>query len=310
MHGRRAAHAVTKNMNIAANHRPEPQVEERSAVRMLTVDTLVYLLLALLVWGTWRISLLGLFAPGDDTGYWLGVVGSVMMLVLLSYPLRKYLRFAHGWGNIRGWFWMHIVLGVLGPLIILLHSNFQTASLNAAVALYSMLLVAGSGVVGRFIFQRINRGLHGEQTSRQDLMRKAGMDREDAHSRLAFAPTVEQRLKDFEQRELEPHAGLLHLVRAVVWLPWLQLKTYRQCVRELDTLMPRMAKSQGWTRDDLRRRRKKARQMVGRYLESVVRVAQFSSYSFLFSLWHVAHIPFVYVLVLTALIHVYAVHAY
>jgi hypothetical protein len=165
-------------------------------------------------------------------------------------------------------------------------------------------------LVGRFIFQRINRGLHGEQTSRQDLMRKAGMDREDAHSRLAFAPTVEQRLKDFEQRELEPHAGLLHLVRAVVWLPWLQLKTYRQCVRELDTLMPRMAKSQGWTRDDLRRRRKKARQMVGRYLESVVRVAQFSSYSFLFSLWHVAHIPFVYVLVLTALIHVYAVHAY
>jgi hypothetical protein len=27
-------------------------------------------------------------------------------------------------------------------------------------------------------------------------------------------------------------------------------------------------------------------------------------------LWHVAHIPFVYILILTALVHVYAVHAY
>jgi hypothetical protein len=279
---------------------------------MLTSDMLVYLLLALLVWATWRISLLGLFKPGDDTGYWLGVAGALMMLTLLSYPLRKNLRFARRWGNIKGWFWLHIVLGVLGPLLILLHSNFQTGSLNAAVALYSMLLVAGSGVAGRFIFQRINRGLHGEQSSLQDLTQKAGMDREDARSRLAFAPAVEQRLKDFELRELElqPHLGLPALARAVLWLPLLQLKAYRDCVRELDALLPRMAKSQGWTRDDFKRRRKKARQMVGRYLDSVVRVAQFSSYSFLFSLWHVAHIPFVYVLLLTALVHVYAVHAY
>jgi hypothetical protein len=45
-------------------------------------------------------------------------------------------------------------------------------------------------------------------------------------------------------------------------------------------------------------------------LNSVVRISQFSAYSFLFSLWHVAHVPFVYVLILTALVHVYAVHAY
>ena len=277
---------------------------------MLTGDTLVYLVLALLVWGTWRISQLGLFTPGDDTGYWLGVTGAVMMLILLSYPLRKHLRFAYGWGNIKGWFWMHIVLGILGPLFILLHSNFQTNSLNAAVALYSMLLVAGSGVAGRFIFQRVNRGLHGEQTSLQELLRRAGLDREDARSRLAFAPEVEQRLKDFEQKELQPRQGLLHLARAVVWLPLLQLATYRRCVAELEVLLVKMAASQRWSQDDLKRRRKGARKMVGRYLESIVRVAQFSAYSFLFSLWHVAHIPFVYVLILTTLVHVYAVHAY
>ena len=297
-------------MKPAAEQTSAKQGLEKTSLEMLTGDTLVYLVLALLVWGTWRISQLGLFTPGDDTGYWLGVTGAVMMLILLSYPLRKHLRFAYGWGNIKGWFWMHIVLGILGPLFILLHSNFQTNSLNAAVALYSMLLVAGSGVAGRFIFQRVNRGLHGEQTSLQELLRRAGLDREDARSRLAFAPEVEQRLKDFEQKELQPRQGLLHLARAVVWLPLLQLATYRRCVAELEVLLVKMAASQRWSQDDLKRRRKGARKMVGRYLESIVRVAQFSAYSFLFSLWHVAHIPFVYVLILTTLVHVYAVHAY
>jgi len=297
-------------MNTAADQNRAQPAAEKSSLQMLTGDTLVYLLLAVLIWGTWRISLLGLFKPGDNTGYWLGVAGASMMLVLLCYPLRKQLRFARNWGNIRIWFWMHVVMGILGPLFILLHSNFQTGSLNAAVALYSMLLVAGSGVAGRFIFQRINRGLQGEQTSLQELMRRAGLDREDAKSRLSFAPAVEQRLKEFEARELEPRHGLLHAARAVLWLPLLQLRTYRRCVAELETLLVKMAASQRWPKADLQRRRKGARKMVGRYLDSVVRVAQFSAYSFLFSLWHVAHIPFVYVLILTALVHVYAVHAY
>ena len=273
-------------------------------------DTLVYLTLVLLVWGTWRISQLQLFESGDDTGYWVGVTGAVMMLLLLIYPLRKYMRFAHHWGNIKVWFWLHVVLGVLGPMLILLHSNFHTGSLNAAVALYSMLVVAGSGVIGRFIFRRINRGLQGEQTDLQTLLRNAGLDKDDARSRLTFAPSVEQRLKAFELREQDTQQGWVPNFRAVFWLPILQYLAYRQCAAELDALLPKMAASQHWTRQDLQRRRRRAKKMVDAYLNSVVRVAQFSAYSFLFSLWHVAHIPFVYVLVVTALVHIYAVHAY
>ncbi len=297
-------------MNTAADKEPASRGQSKSSLQLLGGDTLVYLTLTLLVWGTWRISQLALFEPGDDTGYWVGVTGAVMMLVLLSYPLRKYVRFARNWGSIKGWFWLHIALGVLGPLMILLHSNFRTGSLNAAVALYSMLIVAGSGVVGRFIFQRINRGLQGEQTDLQTLMRNAGMDKEDARSRLAFAPRVEQRLKAFEQREQESPEGWATNFRAVFWLPLRQYLVYRQCVAELELLLPQMAASQHWSKQDLQRRRSRARKTVDAYLNSVVRVSQFSAYSFLFSLWHVAHIPFVYVLIATTLVHIYAVHAY
>jgi hypothetical protein len=288
----------------------EAEADRKSSVQILASDSVVYMVLVALLWGTWRISQLDLFQPGDDTGYWVGVAGSVMMLLLLTYPLRKYVRFAQSWGNMKVWFWLHIVLGVFGPLLILLHSNFRTGSLNAAVALYSMLVVAGSGVAGRFLFQRVNRGLQGERTDLQTVLKVAGLDKEDARSRLAFAPNVEQRLKEFEAQELHASDGFLANMRAVFWLPVLQFRVYRQCARELDVLLPKMAASQHWSKEDLRRRRTKAKKMVDRYLNAVVSVSQFSAYSFLFSLWHVAHIPFVYVLIVTALVHVYAVHAY
>ena len=298
------------HMSTAADQKPAKPTEAKSSVEVLAADTFVYLGLAVLIWGTWRISQLGLFQSGDDTGYWIGVVGGSMMALLLFYPLRKYVRLAQKWGNIRIWFWIHVILGILGPLLILLHSNFRTGSMNAAVALYSMIVVAGSGVAGRFIFQRVNRGLQGEQTDLQTLLRNAGLDKEDARSRLAFAPTVEQRLKDFEQREQDTKQGWVPNFRAVLWLPILQFLTYRKCAAELEALLPKMAASQNWSKEDLNRRRTRAKKMVDRYLNSVVRVSQFSAYSFLFSLWHVAHVPFVYVLVITALVHVYAVHVY
>jgi hypothetical protein len=71
-----------------------------------------------------------------------------------------------------------------------------------------------------------------------------------------------------------------------------------------------LAKQNGWSSRDLRRREKHSKKLVQQYLQAVTRVAQFTAYERLFSLWHVAHIPFVYLLVISALVHVVAVHAY
>ena len=45
-------------------------------------------------------------------------------------------------------------LGIIGPIFILYHCNFQLGAVNSNVALWSMLTVAGSGVVGRFLQNR------------------------------------------------------------------------------------------------------------------------------------------------------------
>jgi hypothetical protein len=49
---------------------------------------------------------------------------------------------------------------------------------------------------------------------------------------------------------------------------------------------------------------------IGNALQAVRRAAQFATFEKLFSLWHVVHVPFLCMLVITAVIHVVAVHAY
>ena len=176
-------------------------------------DVWVYLVIGTLVAGAWWISRQGWFKAGDDLGYWLGVAGGVLMLLLFSYPLRKYVRGLHRVGKVKWWFAAHMVLGIGGPLLILVHSTFHIGSLNAAVAMYSMLVVAGSGVVGRFIYLRIHRGLSGQKLSLQQLQSRAGLDESEARSRLHFAPAVEARLQDFADRQLSAKPG---------WGTWLR----------------------------------------------------------------------------------------
>lgn len=284
--------------------------QERAPGKRLSTDVLVYVAIASLVLLTWQISQMGLFKAGDDTGYWIGVTGGVMMVLLFSYPLRKHFAFTRNWGRMKWWFLVHMVLGVGGPTLILLHSTFHVGSLNAAVAMYSMIVVALSGVVGRFLYARVNRGLHNESATLQDLQTRAGLDEEQARSRLAFAPKVEERLSAFEQREMQAQPTWLTYLRQVAWLPIHQWLVYRECVAELRRELLTMAKRERWHKRDYAARKKNSSKLVNQYLNAVVRVAQYKAYERLFSLWHVAHIPFVYLLVISAVVHVVAVHAY
>lgn len=275
---------------------------------MLGSDLAVYALVPLLVGAAWWVSRAGWF--DEDSSYWLAVTGGSMMALLFVYPLRKYTRFMQRLGKVKAWFWVHLVLGVVGPWLILVHSNFRIGSLNAGVALCSMLTVVGSGVIGRFIHVRVHRGLNGERTSLERLRERAGMVESDARSKLHFAPLVEARLLAFEQRELDAVPGWATHFRQVFLLPFSRWLTYRRCVADLRTRLRDVAPAARWSAADVRKREHRAQRLVDRYLEAVVRVAQYTAYERLFALWHVAHLPFVYLLVISAVVHVVAVHAY
>lgn len=297
----------TLEATATAAAQPSASTAER---RRGSGDLWVYLSIGLIVALTWWVTQQGWFKAGDDVGYWLGVAGGTMMLLLLSYPLRKYVRALHRLGKVKWWFLAHMLLGVGGPTLILLHSTYRIGSLNAAVAMYSMLVVAGSGVIGRFIYLRVHRSLSGQKASLEQLRARAGLDESETRSRLHFAPEVEARLLAFGERQLGARPGWPTWLRQVFVLPAHMWWVYLRCAAGLRAPMRKIAKRRQWSRSDLARREYLARKLVRRYLTSVVRVAQFTAWERMFALWHVLHTPFVYILAISAVVHVVAVHMY
>jgi hypothetical protein len=273
-------------------------------------DALAYLLMVGMLLMAWQMSRMQLYSARSDTGYWIGVVGGTMMLLLFAYPLRKRWQVLAGLGKAKHWFVVHMVLGIFGPVLVLAHSTFQIGSVNAGVALFSMLIVAASGVAGRFIYLRIHRGLGGEMLSLEALRKALGFSSEALHTTLHFAPAAEARLRALERHLAHPSDRMLDHLRRVTLLPWQLRLERKQCWRDTKRALARQAKVRGWDGPELQRRARRARALVDDYFNAVLRVAQLAAYTRLFSLWHVLHVPFVFVMVLCAIAHVVAVHAY
>jgi hypothetical protein len=284
---------------------PAATAASRPGVAAWRVDLAVVALLVVATALAWAVSRMGLFDAGDRASYRIAIVGGVMMLMVFLYPLRKQVRALRHLGATRWWLWAHITLGLLGPWLILVHSTFRIGSLNAGVALWSMVIVVLSGVVGRFLHARVHRGLRGERTTLSDLRRQAGLVEADAVGKLHFAPRVAAALTAFEQAETGAPARVGDMLRRLLWLPVRQQLLARQCRRWLREALRDEADAGGRARTQRR-----AGRWVDRYLGAVVRVSQFAAYERVFALWHVAHVPFVVLLVVSAVVHVVAVHAY
>lgn len=80
-------------------------------------------------------------------GHLMGWIGLGIILLVFVYPIKKRLSRNHRWP--RGWFQVHMVAGVLGPLLILLHSGAHVHALVPLLALAAMVVVVVSGIVGQ-----------------------------------------------------------------------------------------------------------------------------------------------------------------
>jgi hypothetical protein len=270
-----------------------------------------YLIAALAVSVGWLVTRQGaLFDSKGGLGYWLGIVGASLMAILLLYPLRKRLRFMHALGPTRHWFRMHMVFGVAGPVLILYHCNFSFGSLNDTVALSCTLLVAASGLVGRYVYAKVHTDLDGHRATLEQLSANAKITAVERKQAAALVPHLLERLMAYDATVLTPPESVLgglvlplRLAIATRWAGW-RLVSYAR--RELKQLARRSAVVRA-ERRDLERT---ISRFVKEHLQRVRRVAELGSYERLFALWHVFHLPFFFMMVIAALIHVLAVHMY
>ena len=263
-----------------------------------------------LVAAAWLVSRYGSYKSGSALGYNLGLAGGVALLVILLYPLRKRLRFLRAWGATKGWFAVHMTCGIFGPFLILVHAKFHIGSLNAGVALISMLLVATSGFVGRFIYVRIHHGLYGTRMSLAELQAQVGFDSGEVHSKLSFAPRVEQWLREFEATAVARPKNMVHGMWRFLTLGSRARLVRRRCTQEFARVYRMHARAFHWDAARQQRHLAGGKALIADFLAGAQRVAQFSRYERLFSLWHVLHVPLVWMMVFSTIIHVVAVHAY
>jgi hypothetical protein len=81
-----------------------------------------------------------------QAGHLVGWAGFAVTLLVFVYPYQKRRGPKTAWP--KGWFWVHQVAGVIGPVLILVHAGPHFHALVPLLALLAMAVVVVSGVVG------------------------------------------------------------------------------------------------------------------------------------------------------------------
>jgi hypothetical protein len=246
--------------------------------------------------------------PEKGLGYILGIVGGSSMLVLLLYPARKRLKWLAPIGSVKGWFQFHMALGIFGPMLVLFHSNFQTGATNSNVALTCMLVVSGSGLVGRYFYSRIHTQFYGSQESLADL--RGQISRMQLVSpTLVFVPDFAERVATLEATMTARLESVPGVLRPLVVI-WRAMRARWRMNSHLRISAVRHAAARGIRVAQMHRERKAARELARRHIDAVRRVTELSTYERLFSLWHILHLPLFFMLLVASIVHVVAVHVY
>lgn len=258
----------------------------------------------------WLLSDRKLLDPADGLGYWLGIVGGSMMLLLLFYPAGKKSSLLRRLGLVKHWFRMHMVIGLVGPALILYHCNFSVDAMNSRVALYSMLGVAISGIIGRYFYTRIHRGLYGKRAGIEELQTELSESLQNNRGLAAILPEFINDLRSVSSELLgDEFTRSIGIRRSLIWTVKhyaVRARLYFKIRREVRT----RAVLSDTVSANASSLRKAANAYVAKQVGLMRQVAQLSFYERLFSLWHIFHMPLFLLLVISALVHVLAVHMY
>jgi hypothetical protein len=231
-----------------------------------------------------------LLRPSGPIGQTLGVIGGVLMLMPFVYVVRKRVPGLRSAGSLKTWLEIHLFCGIFGPVLVTFHTSFKFNGIVSA-AYWSMVVVVLSGFVGRYLYVRIPRSIRGTELTRTELDERSETLREDL-ARSAASAAVLERVRAFE-RAAVPHArsdlSFVDLIFGEISLG----RKVRALERELGRwsgLSPGLC----------------AEVVTLTFERSVLlrRIAYLERTRKLFELWHVFHLPLVYLQLVIVAAHV------
>ena len=250
------------------------------------------------------------YAPGSRLGYDLGLAGGCMMLALLLYPLRKHWNRLHNAGSLRAWFTAHLVFGICGPLLVVFHSGFRLHSFNASVAFWCMVVVALSGGMGRYIYLHVYRRLAIVNATLWQLEGAMENHEKGVVPPLDLAPKAKEWLAEYRRHPFARRSSVIEKIAHAFAREGRGERLARPARAQAANALERHARRERWPAGTLAREQKALDGLVTRYVSAIDAVVRLSLWERVFRLWHLAHVPVVYILVISAVAHVVAVHVY
>jgi hypothetical protein len=227
--------------------------------------------------------------PSGYIGLPLGVAGAVAMVSTLPYAVRKRWRVLSRLGAMPRWLEVHIFFGIVGPVLVTLHTAFKFNGV-IAVGYWLMVTVWASGFVGRYLYVRIPKTIRGAELSRQEIESALAHARR-ALDGMALPDTARVTLETFD-RAVTPGdgtpPGVLDLffgelrVRIRLLLMRRRLRAAGVDVQVVNTAVARAAE----------------------HATLVRRIAHLQRTRRLFGLWHLFHRPLVYAMFAIVSLHI------
>jgi hypothetical protein len=226
--------------------------------------------------------------PGGRVGHALGVSGSALMVLMLGYSVRKRVGALRRLGPMSRWLDVHMLFGLAGPLLVVLHSSFKVQGL-VALSFWSMLAVAASGVFGRYLYLQIPRTRAGEE------MNLAALERVDA--------ALNERLREEFRLNDDTIARLESIAAGPAHTGGLARTLLRILTDDL-TRRGRLRAFAGACRGVPGPVRSEFERVLRSKAEARRRILLWGRLHDLFHYWHVAHKPFAIVMYVFMMVHV------
>lgn len=230
-----------------------------------------------------------LLRPAGRAGHLFGVGGFVLMLVPVSYSVRKKVRRFRDAGSLKTWLEVHVFCGIVGPVLVTFHTSFKFNGI-VSVAYWSMVAVVLSGFVGRYLYVRIPRSIRGQELTQVELdARAAALARQIAEAQL---PERLLARIDALEHQVVPATGQ-PLSFAALLTGEVRMR------RALAQFSGEMAAD-----DPVPELHREAVELIGERATLLRRTAYLKKTKTLFDLWHVFHMPLVYVMFGIVIMHV------
>ena len=152
-------------------------------------------------------------------GRWLGIPGTILILVSFLYSMRK--RKVIGFGKPKTLLNLHETLTWLGGLMILVHAGVHIYTILPWLALAAMLVNVISGMTGKLLLDRSRRFL----AEKRDAYAMQGMSEEEIDKRLFWDATTFDLMKQWRAVHLPitlafAVLGITHILSILLFWEW------------------------------------------------------------------------------------------